>query len=108
MHSKYKNIDLFLDDIEEKNFSPTNTAFVIRNQLDYVKNPLSKNQLIFKYEELDSLSNFLKSYVNTDLSLPKLNITKQSFIKNLDKRLSERCFKIFQEEFDMLGYTLCY
>jgi hypothetical protein len=101
MHKTYKNISMFLDDIEKQKVDP---LLCFRSQLDYVSYPLSSKQIIFKYEEMDLLHDFLKSHFNNDGSLPKLNITKQKFVNKLETSLVDRCHRIFKEEFEVLGY----
>jgi len=102
LHKDYSNMHKLLDDIESNTVDP---VLHYRTQLEYIKNPLTNNLRIFKYERLDECEVFLQDMLGTNQMLPKLNVTTNSFIEGLDKGIKDRVYTIFREEFDLLGYS---
>ncbi len=102
MHKTYKSIEIFLDHVENKNVDP---LLCYNSQLDYVINPVLNKQIIFKYEELNSLNNFLNSYLGIDFVFPKINVTEKKYVDRLDDTLRDRCYHILKEEYKLLGYN---
>ena len=102
LYNNYSTIDLLLDDLEQT--SDIGHKLFFRSQLDYIKQPVSKNLLIFKYEELEKCELFLQQYLKTSDKLPKMNITEYSKLTALSDKTKERCYEIFKKEFELLGY----
>ena len=102
LYSNYPTIDLLLDDLEHSNDIGHKLFF--RSQLDYIKQPVSKNLLIFKYEELEKCELFLQQYLKTSDRLPEINVTEYNKHKVLDYKTKQRCYDLFKDEFEFLGY----
>lgn len=102
LHKTYPTVNELLDDIESNTVDP-NLQF--RFQLEYIKNPITNNIKIFKYEELNECEEFLQKYIGTNEKFPKLNVTKNNFVDELNVELKTRIYKLFEEEFDILGYS---
>lgn len=101
LYRKYNNINQLLDAIELNQVDPT---LHWRNQLDYIKNPITRNLKIFKYENLNHCEEFLQTILNTTEKLPKLNVTKKQLVNDLDLDTKQRIYEMFQEEFELLEY----
>ena len=102
LYNNYPTIDLLLDDLEKSVDLAHKIYF--RSQLDYIKQPVSKNLMIFKYEELEKCEQFLQHYLNTSDELPEMNVTEYSKLTVLSDKTKERCYELFKEEFKLLGY----
>lgn len=102
LYKNYNDMNKFLDDLELNKIDP-NLHF--RYQLDYIKNPVTKNLKIFKYENLIDCEKFLQEIIGTDKVIPKMNITNNSYIETLEPYTKERIYKLFEEEFDILEYN---
>jgi hypothetical protein len=60
---------------------------------------------VFKYENLDSTINFLKTKLNINDDLPFLNKLNDKIIKtNWNHRQKERIYKIYKKDFILLNY----
>jgi len=101
MHKTYQDINQFLDAIETDTV-PKILCF--HRQLEYIQKPITQNLKIFKYEELDQFGRFLGYYFKTEVAFPKLNFTKEPVITKIDHETTERCRKIFKDEFEFLRY----
>lgn len=102
LYKNYDHLEKLLDDIEMNNVDP-NLHF--RHQLEYVKNPITKNLKIFKYEDFFLCQDFLQSVIGTNKKIPKINVTKNNTMHQLTPKLKERVYKIFEEEFDIFKYS---
>lgn len=104
LHKHYDNIHQLLDDIETNTVDP---KLYFTHQLDYIKNSLTKNLKIFKYERFYECEEFLQTKLKTTKKLPNLNISKQQVIDELTIDVKRRISDIFREEFEVLGYEIC-
>lgn len=103
LYNNYNSIDKLLDSIEAS--SDIRHKIYFRSQLDYISKPITKNLKIFKYEEISKCQEFLQISLNTNESLSQKNVTKYTQALSLDQYLKDRCYEIFQEEFETLGYN---
>ena len=64
-------------------------------------NKLMVNKL-FKFEKFDEVENFMKATYDTS-EIPKFNVCKEKKL-TLTKEQKERIYKVYQKDFELLGY----
>ncbi len=101
----YKDFDSFLDLYEDTDYINPSTPYWYKNQLTWIKNPLTKNFKYYKYEELNEA--WVDIRERTGLDLPDLPLTNKTRVKTtteLSKAQKDRIYNILKDEFDFLNY----
>jgi hypothetical protein len=79
---------------------------IYNSQLSWISHPLTEKVHFFKLEEIEDSWRKIKEILNLDLpNLPILNTSpKQSQKTDLTKDQQDKVYKIWKNEFDLLGY----
>jgi hypothetical protein len=94
------DFDTFLDLYEIKNQS-----FWHESQLNWTKNPITKNFKYYKYEELDKAWIEIQERTGLGLTdLPLINQTRIKTISKLSQKQKDRIYSILKDEFEFLNY----
>lgn len=97
------NIDKFLDEYETS-LKDTDSLW-LKSQLAWINNPITDKIHIFKYEELDKCETELKKILKDEnFSLFHVNQNKKAIKESFTSQQKQRCYQLFKEEFDILGY----
>ena len=67
---------------------------------------LGDNLLIFKFEELDSCIDYLKSNYNITEEYKHYNSSERSTEKNITKKTLNLIYNLYKEDFDRFGYKI--
>lgn len=100
------DFDLFLNKFVADN---DDTTFRSNNwfssQIRWINNPLTNKLHIFKYESLDSAWTTIRQRLNIDLpDLPRKNVTRNKTLEFLNADQKAKCYDLFKDEFEHLGY----
>ena len=104
LHEKY-TVDSFLNKFEIINTAHSGYWFC--RQMEYIKNPITKNLQIYKYEELHKLWSFLadiKPY--KPFVVQRVNETVNKTDVNIEFTLAQkkRIYHMWRDSFEYLGY----
>ena len=103
LYKKHMEFDDFLYKFESSKNVP-NTAW-FQDQMYWVRDPLTTKLHIFKYQEIDAAWTTIRHILNVDLpDLNKKNVTEHKIINELSATQKNRCYELFKDDFESLGY----
>ena len=100
---KYIDFDDFLYKCESSKNVPNTQWF--QDQMYWVGDPLTPKLHIFKYDEIDEAWSTIRNILKVDLpDLNRENVTKHKIINELSAKQKSRCYELFKDDFESLGY----
>ncbi len=104
--TQYNSIDFHIDNYQT-DLNTRKAGYWFRSQMEYFRDPMTKNINVFKFEDLGKLWDKLKEF-DDEKTLEilhlnqndKENISPIRFSTNQKKRI----YQLFKEEFDTFGY----